>query len=209
MADKQTVEQANEIPTEEDRIRAAEERYRRMMQGVNQSTEGSAEGPSTELVALPELESFELRAVRLYHKNGSLSRTATELGVSTYELGKLAGTQEWQEELIAIRRSEQAALDARYTSILGTTLTHLEDRLANGEKTINDHGEVVIKPISAMVLVKIAELVFDKRQIVRELPTNYNGESNKLAELAAKLEEFGTAQRMRTIDMDEGDAKKA
>lgn len=149
-------------------------------------------------------------AVRAYLKCGSLAQVARELDTTVYELQKLAKTQWWTEELGSLRRVEQAALDESLSAILGKTLTEMVERLEFGEKMFNKNGVPVLdaegkhvrKPVAAAVLVRIAETVFDKRQLLRGLPTALSNESTKLQELAEKLEKLGRAQSMKTLEME-------
>ena len=179
------------------RVEKARLTYEEMMRKATPAETGGGNLPA---IIEPEQEvSLQVEAVRLYAKHGSLAAVGRILGISTYELSKMSGEAGWKEELGAIKRADQAALDARLTKILGNTLEHLEDRLEHGDKKIVD-GQIQFAPISAIMLAKIVDVIFDKRQIVRELPTNYNGETYKLQELAEKLEKLGEAQKMRTID---------
>ena len=63
-------------------------------------------------------------------------------------------------------------------------------------------GNIRTKPLNAQTLCRIAETVFDKRQLIRGLPTAVTNEGSKLAELAEKLEQLGRAQAARTIEME-------
>ncbi len=140
------------------------------------------------------------QAVALYLTNGSLAAVARELGTTVYELQKLAKTQWWTDEIGHLRRVEQATLDTSLSEILGLALTKLVTAMTNGEEAVTSEGVPYMKPVSAAVLCKIADTVFDKRQLIRGLPTSVSNESSKLSELAAKLEELGRSQAARTIE---------
>lgn len=158
----------------------------------------SGQGSAGQLVPAGEIPGHE--AVRLYLKTGSLAAVSRELGVTIYELQKLAKTQWWTDEIGALRRIEQAQLDSSLSEILGLALTKLVKAMTDGEDAVTSEGVPYIKPVSAAVLVRIADTVFDKRQLLRGLPTALSNESSKLTELAAKLEELGRAQASRTIE---------
>ena len=139
-------------------------------------------------------------AVSLYIKTGSLAATARQLEVTVYELQKLAKTQRWTDEIGNLRRVEHAALDSALSEILGKALSGLVQRMNDGEECVTAEGIPYLKPVSAATLVRIADVIFDKRQLIRGLPTALTNESSKLGELAAKLEQLGRAQSLRTID---------
>ena len=151
--------------------------------------------------ALPDPDLLS-QAVRSYLKTGSLAAVSRNLSVPIYELQKLARTQEWMQELKLLRTIEQAVLDSSLTSILDTTLDALKHRLEFGEDVMDKDGNIRTKPLNAQTLCRIAETVFDKRQLIRGLPTAVTNEGSKLAELAEKLEQLGRAQAARTIEME-------
>lgn len=148
---------------------------------------------------MPE-ESLQSKAIRIYLKTGSLAATARQLETPVYQLQKLAKTQSWQDELGLLRRVEQAVLDTTLTEIMGMALTELKDRLVLGEEIFDSNGGAHMRPVSATTLVRIMDVVFDKRQLIRGLPTALTNEGSKLSELAAKLEELGRQQAAKTIE---------
>ena len=168
------------------------------------TTEGefipSEEGATSDSQLADQKESLQTTAIRAYLKTGSLAATSRELGIPLLLVRKMAATQSWAEELGLLRRTEQAVLDTQLTKILNTTLSELEQRLAFGEEVFDKEGGSHMRPLNGATLVRIMEAVFEKRQLIRGLPTALNNESSKLTELAAKLEELGRAQSMRTIE---------
>lgn len=143
-----------------------------------------------------------LEAVRLYLQSGSIAEVGRKLGVSAYELSKLTRTNWWMQELKLLRTIEQAQLDTSLTEILNMSLDELKLRLQFGEDYYDKEGNMRNRPLSAATLCRVADVVFDKRQLIRGLPTAVTNEGGKLQELAEKLEELGRAQSARTIEMD-------
>jgi hypothetical protein len=83
---------------------------------------------------------------------------------------------------------------------LGTTFEELGKRLAFGDRVVNKQtGEEYVQQVPASVLVRIMDAVFDKRQLLRNLPTNIS-EGAKLDELAEKLKELGRGLAARTLE---------
>jgi hypothetical protein len=145
-------------------------------------------------------EEFRKQAVQEYLKSGSLAQVARNLGTTVYEVNKVAKTQEWADEVAQHRRTELAVLDMALTTILDKTTLELIHRLEYGEEVYDQNGDCHMKPVSAASLTKIIGTVFDKRQLLRGLPTALNNESSKLSELAEKLEQLGRYQNSKTID---------
>lgn len=152
--------------------------------------------PAADLVPLtPDLE-----AVRLYALTGSLAKVSRELGVPIYELTKLTKTQWWQDELAALRREESALTNATLTRVFDLTLAQIEDRLAHGDFTLSQGGALRRVPVSASSLARLADMVFDKRQLVRNEPTVIAGDNDKLSRLADKLRRLGAARTIEAED---------
>jgi hypothetical protein len=164
--------------------------------------EMSAEGNSHE----DNVDPFAREAVTIYLKCGSLARVARELGTTVYELQKLAKSQWWTDEIRLQRSVEQAELDSTLTNVLGSALARVAERLEQGELMIDKLGNEHWIPVSASALTKLIAVVFDKRQLIRGLPTAVTNESSKLSELAEKLEELGRATAARTLEMGEAGA---
>jgi hypothetical protein len=151
-------------------------------------------------------DTFREQAVRAYMQTGSLAKTAKVLGTTVYEVSKIARTQAWAEEVANARRTELAVLDTALSSILDKATLELIHRLEYGEEVYDAVGNCHLKPVSAASLTKMIGTIFDKRQLLRGLPTALNNESSKLSELAEKLEQLGRYQSAKTIDADEGGA---
>ena len=143
----------------------------------------------------------EVQAVHLFARFGSLKEVARRTGIPLYELQKLSRTQQWLDELAALQREETATLNVRLSNLMNTTLEQIENRLEEGDVQLYE-GRVVRHPCSASVLTKMAATIFDKRQLVRNLPTSIESSQSKLAELAEKLTQLGKARNIDFIDVE-------
>lgn len=151
-----------------------------------------AEQTAVAVAADPHNTPDALEAVRLFSLHGSLARVAADLHCSLYELKKLSRTDWWAREYAEIQRAEAAQLNVTLTKILDTTLEKLEDRVTEGDFLFAG-GKLQRVPLSASTLARVVEIVFDKRQLVRQLPTAIveSGENSKLEQLAQKLRALG------------------
>lgn len=134
--------------------------------------------------------SVEREAVRLFSLYGSLARVSRELNIDLYHLQKMARTQWWAEEYSQLQRLESAQKNAALTRVLDITLDKLEDRVQKGD-LIYKGGKLVRQPLTAAVLAKVADVVFDKRQLIRNQPTVILDGNSKLESLARKLRALG------------------
>lgn len=139
-----------------------------------------------------------LKAVRLFAQTGSLALVARELNVPIYELKKLSRTEFWARELGELQRAEAALLNVKLTKLFDTVLEKIENRLTHG-----DIGPMGMRmPMNGMTLARVADSIFEKRQLIRELPTAIVGEDNKkLSLLAQRLRALG-AKDIDLLDID-------
>lgn len=155
----------------------------------------------------PEPFPMAEEAVRRFMTCGSLAQVGREMQIPVQDLYKASRSAWWIQEIGLRKRMEQAALDARYSTILESSLDALEERLIEGEDYFDKDGCKYKKKLTASTLIKMVEVLFDKRQLLRGLPTSNDAASGKLAELARKLEELGRAGNAKPIiDGDVSDA---
>jgi hypothetical protein len=163
--------------------------------------EGWAEGEVVEAREPARKEIDALHAVRLFAQTGSLAEVARQLEVPIYELKKLSRTEFWGRELAELQRAEAALLNVRLTRMLDTTLEAIEDRLAHGDFNFSG-GKMFRTPVTAATLARVADCVFEKQRLVRDLPTAIvDVENRKLATLAQRLRALG-AQDITLLDAD-------
>lgn len=145
--------------------------------------------------------SLPLQAVHMFSQIGSLKEVSRRMGIALYDLQKLSRTQEWMEELSAIQREEAAMMNVKMSRLLDSTFDQIEDRLENGDYQFSA-GKSFRKPCDAGTLAKLVNVIFDKRQLVRNLPTQIEASQTKLAELADKLTKLGLIRTSDIIDVD-------
>ncbi len=141
---------------------------------------------------LPQGEPIDLLlAVRLFAQTGSLAEVARQLAVPIYALKKLTRTEVWGRELADLQAAEAALMNVKLTEILGKSLDQLQDRLELGDFTVSA-GKLVRSPLAATTLARVADCVFEKQRLIRDLPTAIvGGENKKLATLAQRLRALG------------------
>lgn len=150
---------------------------------------------------------WETNAVRLYYSTGSYPKTAQALGVSVYEVTRLSKTGWWRDEIAALQRDEIAQSNVRMTKILDMALGELEDRLENGDEVVVG-GVLQTKKVDARTLSTIVNVVFDKRQLLRGMPTSIGSQEGKLEELAEKLRALGKVRAEVVVEGEVIDASR-
>jgi hypothetical protein len=132
-----------------------------------------------------------LEAVRLFVKLGTLSAVSRELNISLRDLTRASRQIWWQDEVILLRREQQAALDASFTKLHNQTVAELIDRVENGEQVYSKKGVLVRVPMKARDIAAVAHIIFTERQLLRNEPTAIQGDSGKVQVLADKLRLLG------------------
>lgn len=160
---------------------------------------GEAERVVSALSAGEERKEWEKDAARLYYQTGSYIKTAQGLGVSIYEVTRLGKTGWWRDEIAALERDEIAQSNVRMTRLLDMTLDELEDRLVNGDEVVVG-GQLTTKKVDARTLATVANVIFDKRQLLRGMPTRIDSNEGKLEELADKLRTLGKVRAEKVIE---------
>lgn len=147
--------------------------------------------------------SLRMQALRLFLTSGSLARVSRDLNIPMYNLQQLSRSAWWAREIELIRREEIALETTQMTRIWNKTLEEIEDRLANGD-IVTVKNKKVRRELSAMALARLADTIFDKRQLLRGEPTAVLGGNKKLEELAEKLTALGRKEPVsRLIDQEE------
>ena len=166
--------------------------------------EDSYREPAEEPVRTP----VELEAVRRFALSGSLAQVSRDMGIALYELQKLSRLGWWADELALLRREELALTNATLTRLFDATLGQIEDRLINGDYHLVS-GQMRRVALDAKTLARLADVIFDKRQLVRNQPTVIEGDNSKLALLAEKLARLGAknAGEGRLIEGDQSGAE--
>lgn len=109
---------------------------------------------------------------------------------------------DWFKDLIEeIRREDDNTVDAKLTKIVSKSMDVIVDRLENGDFMYDPkQGEFVRKPLAAKDVNKIADTMFDKRNLLRGKPTSISSKqeqvSDRLLKLAAEFERFVNAKQI-------------
>lgn len=108
--------------------------------------------------------------------------------------------QDWFKDLVTeMQREEDIEVDAKFGKILGKALDSVVDRLENGDFMFDKKkGTFVRRPIFIKDAVKVADVVFDKRNLLRGKPTSISAKqeqmTDRLAKLALEFERFVRAK---------------
>lgn len=123
--------------------------------------------------------------------------------------------QDWFKDLVSeMQREEDIEVDAKFTKILNKSLDSVVDRLENGDFMFDKKkGTFVRRPIYIKDAAKVADLVFDKRNLLRGKPTTISAKqeqmTDRLTKLALEFERFVKAKDITSevIDANNGEVR--
>lgn len=112
---------------------------------------------------------------------------AEELNVSPEDFQRWMESQSGIDTLNRVREHLNHFLDSALTRIIERCISHLDDRLQNGDIRSDKHRNMYRQPINAISLSKIFSAIFDRRQLLRDQPTTIQSEQGSLDQLAENL----------------------
>lgn len=122
-----------------------------------------------------------------YLVTGNLRATAKQTGVNERTLADWVRSDWWDGLLQTLHAEKGRELDSKLSQIIDRCLVEVGDRLMNGDCKIGRDGNLVRVPIPAKDAAIIAAVMFDKRQIIRNLPTAISQDAGHLQRIAARL----------------------
>lgn len=134
-----------------------------------------------------------IEAVAHYAVTGNITKTAELCGIPARTINDWKLNADWWVDAVAkVREEQKDEIDANLSRILSKSTAALEDRIDQGDEYITKDGERARKAVSARDLATVTGIMFDKRQIMRNLPTTIKAESTdaRLNQLAEKVREL-------------------
>lgn len=111
--------------------------------------------------------------------------------------------EDWFKDLISeIQREDDNNVDAKLTKIVSKSLDNVVDRLENGDYMYDPkQGKFIRKPMTGRDTARVADIMFDKRNLLRGKPTSISGKQEQISDRLLKLaQEFERFTRAKTIE---------
>lgn len=140
-------------------------------------------------------------ALSLFVILGNYKQTAKQLNMPRITLMGWTKQNWWIDNIYQVRQEHAAELDVRVSNTMNNALDSLDQRMKAGDPYVNKEGKISFKPVTAKDSSVIYAIMFDKRQIMRVLPTTitHSTGSDKLMKLQETFEKI-VEQRTKTID---------
>ena len=150
--------------------------------------------------AWPDKKRIEVATAHAMGLKAPMIEIATGVPCQTVRHWRL---QDWFKDLVdELQREDDHSTDAKLTKIVDKALDTVVDRLENGDFMYNSKkNEFVRKPLLAKDVTKIADTMFDKRNLLRGKPTSISGKQEQISDRLLKLaEEFAKFASAKTIE---------
>ena len=147
--------------------------------------------------AWSEAKRIEVATAHMMGLKAPMIEVATGVPAQTVRHWRLA---DWFKDLIEeLRREDDHEVDAKLTKIVGKSLDSVVDRLENGDFMYDkETNSFVRRPLYVKDITRVADVMFDKRNLLRGKPTSISGKteqiSDRLLKLAAEFERFVNAK---------------
>ena len=125
--------------------------------------------------------------------NGSYTKTAEQTNIARTTIQSWAKTEWWLTNIVSVRHEKAEELDAQVSNSINKAIKSVDDRLDQGDAYIVPKtGEIAYKPVSCRDSATVLGILYDKRQIMRLLPTAITAstDSDKLLKLQQSFEQL-------------------
>lgn len=138
-------------------------------------------------------DAVKKEAAIIYLVTGNKKRTSEQVNVPYSTLYSWMESDWWDGLIERVRHEKQDELDGQLSQVIDKAFASILDRLEHGDCRLDKDGQIVRVPVSARDATVIAGIAFDKRQILRNLPTSIKGDDSRLNQLADRLMAFAPA----------------
>jgi len=132
-------------------------------------------------------------AIGVFIVHGNYQATSNVTGIPRVTIQDWSKKEWWLNALSEVRREKQDELDAQVTNSINKAIKSVDDRLEQGDAYIHTKtGDIAYKPVSCRDSATVLGILYDKRQIMRLLPTTITqtGNDSKLLKLQEKFEQL-------------------
>jgi len=128
---------------------------------------------------------------------GNVQAVARQCNIKDRTIYDWIKTDWWSKEILKVREEKSQELDAQVSNSIIKALKSVDDRLEQGDAYINAKtGELGYKPVSARDSATVFGIMYDKRALMRNMPTSItqSTDSAKLLKLQEKFEALANSK---------------
>lgn len=149
-------------------------------------------------MAASKTDEEKQKAVATYFATHNYLKAAELTGIHERTLRRWSKEEWWAEAITEHRQALDEKLDDSYTEIINLVQQEVKDRLENGDEVIVG-GKRQRRKVSAKDAATVGGIVFDKRQLLRRLPTSIKREQTDKM-LMEKLRNFEALTNAKVIE---------
>lgn len=140
------------------------------------------------------------QAVVYYRILGTFKQASKYTGIPAATMVQWSKQEWWQDTQHQLREQHDEELDIRIGNNIDLCLDNIVERLEAGDEIYDSkRGEFVKKKISALDTARVLGILYDKRALIRGLPTAISGTNTvdeRLKKLGAEFEKFTKAKQI-------------
>lgn len=147
-----------------------------------------------------EQKRIEVATAHSMGLNATVIAATTGVSVHTIRVWRM---EDWFKELVAeIVREDDNSSDAKLTKIVSKSLDVITDRLENGDFMYDkESSKFVRRPMYAKDVTRVADVMFDKRNLLRGKPTSISSKQEQISDRLLKIaSEFERFVKSKTIE---------
>jgi hypothetical protein len=127
---------------------------------------------------------------------GNYQATANEVNIPYTTVFGWGQKEWWLNALEEVRREKADELDVQVSNSITKALKSVDERLEHGDAYVLKDGGTAYKPVSARDSATVFGIMYDKRALMRNMPTSItqSTDSAKLLKLQEKFEELASSK---------------
>jgi hypothetical protein len=146
----------------------------------------------------------KINACTLYCVYGDVDQVSNMTGIPGKFIREWKEEPWWFEVQKKVYTEQNEKLASQINVVLDSSLTHLKDRLDNGDYLWDvRHSKLVRKPVDTKVLANVFSNLLNRRQIIRGEPTSITaavGVDERLNKLADEFKRFAAAKEVTQLE---------
>jgi hypothetical protein len=122
---------------------------------------------------------------------GNIQKVAAHVGIPARTIYDWSKKEWWLKELATVREEKSQELDMQLSISIEKARESVDSRLDVGDPYINKDGQIDFKPVSCRDSATVLGILYDKRALMRNMPTKIVANQD-LSKLQATFEELVT-----------------
>ena len=138
-----------------------------------------------------------LEALAMVSIYGNVNKVAKIICIPQKTLWEWTKQTWWIDAVSKIQTLNKQYYNARINNIMVSALDNIDKRLKHGDQVIDKEGNTHNRAITGKDNAMIFGIMFDKRQVLNNMPTHITGKTAELTDLQQQFEQFTKAKEIK------------